>query len=86
MIRFHNTPKEDVLAKVRDTVGEPHDHDGQTFLFNAEMPKKSSLKMIELYRLGGYPVHLEYLPQEGLEVKLKHGAVHKREKGKWTKK
>lgn len=84
MIRFHNPPKdpEAVLAKVRELVGEPHAHDGQTFLFNHEMPHRRS--MIELYRAGGYPVDLEYV-NEGRQVRLKDGSLHSHLGGRWTK-
>ena len=88
MIRFHNTPKDPavVLRLIRDLIGEPHAHDGQTFLFNTEMPHRyksvNGRSMVEIYRAGGYPVDLEY-NNEGRTVKLKDQTVHSHSSGKW---
>ena len=90
MIRFHNKPKDTdaVLAVIREIIGEPHAHDGQTFLFNVPLPHRfkrlpNGKTMVEVYRAGGYPVDLEYVHEEGKEVRLSDGSVHHHSGGKW---
>jgi len=91
MIRFHNTPKdqEALISSIRELIGEPHAHDGQTFLFNTPMPHrykriKGEKSMIDIYRLGGYPIDLEY-ENDGRTVALKDGTVYSHSSGQWKK-
>jgi hypothetical protein len=100
MIRFRDPPNLNAaLAKIREIVGEPHAHDGQTFLFNKPMPDRHHKdfrdKYVELYRLHGYvggasrgayanPVTICFNP-EGREVVLADGSRHRHAGGRWER-